>query len=107
MQVLDRPMRGEAAEYCDAHGLTDIDDLERVRLALCVREFRRQIEPLQSMKLAVVKAALDFQPARHVLHEDGRFEQVEQQLPPDTAALVRDLDEAIAGVARRLGLVRP
>jgi hypothetical protein len=42
------PMYFEARSFCHAHRIDDIDELERVRLMLCVREYQRRTQEVRN-----------------------------------------------------------
>jgi hypothetical protein len=45
INISQMPFRSEARDYCERCGIDSLDDMERVRLSMCVRELQERMRP--------------------------------------------------------------
>jgi hypothetical protein len=79
MQSLERPaFYFEAREYADRVGIESLDELERVRLSMCYREFTKRMEPwirqLADIRALSLADTPEFRKALEVVREMSEHE---------------------------------
>jgi hypothetical protein len=88
-----QPLYYEARAYCDRHGIESADEMERVRLSMCAREFKARMQPWNDV---LVKA----HPAMYSVN-------VNEPLPQSYLDLQEQVREIARRVAKDLGLELP
>ena len=93
ISITPRHFLSQARDYCEQVGVSDIDDLERVRLSMCVRELRERMKPWNDALLRLHPVTYGVAPG--------------EPMPQGYIDLQAQVDEIMALEAKRLGLEFP
>ncbi|MDQ0571466.1 hypothetical protein QFZ42_003300 [Variovorax paradoxus] len=97
---LDR-IYSDARWHCDKYGVESEAGFRQVMGVMAHKAFRNAIEPFLKMKCQITALHIP----RYVLHADGKFESLPQELSPEEKKLWDQLDEMIANEASRYKLL--